>query len=105
MVPLRRPAALAPESQPVPVLPPPAAPAPAPPAAARETRPLGKGMFARVRVESTEQGPVAIKTYDHAEAREHRAIAEHMKNEERLAAKALEHENIIAPQASRVERS
>ena len=43
---------------------------------------------------------VAVKTYDHKEAKEEKSVARHMHNEERLAGK-LQHENIIAPQVAR----
>jgi len=43
---------------------------------------------------------VAVKTYDHKEAHEERAVAKHMRNEERLAGR-IQHENIIAPQLAR----
>ena len=58
---------------------------------------LGKGVFASVRLTNRPDGkPVAIKTYEHKDAKE-RAVYEHMVNEERLAGK-LQHEHIIAPQ-------
>ena len=62
---------------------------------------LGKGVFARVRMTHGRDGQiVAVKTYDHKEAKEERAVAKHMMNEERLAGK-IQHENIIAPQLAR----
>ena len=65
------------------------------------TGPVGKGVFAKVRLTHRGDGQmVAVKTYDHKEAREERAVAKHMHNEERLAGK-LQHENIIAPQVAR----
>ena len=59
---------------------------------------LGKGVFAKVRLTHRSDGQmIAVKTYDHKEAKEERAVAKHMLNEEKLAGK-LQHENIIAPQ-------
>ena len=79
---------------PAPVAPAPLAPAPIDPKDAA----LGKGVFANVRLTHRADGQVvAVKTYDHKEAREERAVAKHMLNEEKLAGK-LQHENIIAPQ-------
>jgi serine/threonine protein kinase len=91
----------------------PAAPPPPPPpaAAAPVTAPpqpinpadahLGKGVFAKVRLTHGRDGQmVAVKTYDHKEAKSERAVQKHMINEEKLAGK-LQHENIIAPQVAR----
>ena len=47
---------------------------------------LGKGVFARVRMTHGRDGQIiAVKTYDHKEARAEKAVAKHMLNEERLA--------------------
>ena len=77
------------------------APAPAAPINPAEAA-LGQGVFAKVRMTHGRDGQlVAVKTYNHKEAREERAVAKHMLNEERLAGK-LQHDNIIAPQVARV---
>ena len=87
-------APLPPPTPPVAAAAPAFAAAPLDPAAAH----LGKGVFAKVRLTHKADGQmVAVKTYDHKEAKEERAVAKHMANEERLAGK-LHHENIIAPQ-------
>jgi len=99
-----------PAAPPTPVMPPP--PVTAPPAPLQPTQApkqtidpakanLGKGVFARVRMSHGRDGEiVAVKTYDHKEAKEERAVAKHMLNEERLAGR-IQHENIIAPQVAR----
>eukprot|EP00325_Prymnesiales_sp_UTEX-LB-985_P031840 CAMPEP_0174732348 /NCGR_PEP_ID=MMETSP1094-20130205/59247_1 /TAXON_ID=156173 /ORGANISM="Chrysochromulina brevifilum, Strain UTEX LB 985" /LENGTH=660 /DNA_ID=CAMNT_0015934853 /DNA_START=28 /DNA_END=2010 /DNA_ORIENTATION=- len=62
---------------------------------------LGKGVFANVRMTHGRDGQViAVKTYDHKEAKQERSVAKHMLNEERLAGR-IQHENIIAPQVAR----
>ena len=62
---------------------------------------LGKGVFAKVRMTHGRDGSiVAVKTYDHKEAKQEKSVAKHMLNEERLAGK-IQHENIIAPMAVR----
>ena len=81
---------------------PPPEPAAAPPPPPQPIDPkdaaLGAGVFAKVRMTHGRDGQlVAVKTYNHKEAREERAVAKHMLNEERLAGK-LQHANIIAPQ-------
>lgn len=96
--------------EPQPQLPPPAAPIPemAPAPAPEPPLPidpkeaaLGAGVFAKVRMTHGRDGQiVAVKTYNHKEAREEKAVAKHMLNEERLAGK-LQHEHIIAPQLAR----
>ena len=94
--------------------PPPAPPPPLPPQAVplQPTQPkyapidpakahVGKGVFANVRMTHGRDGQViAVKTYDHKEAKQERSVAKHMLNEERLAGR-IQHENIIAPQVAR----
>jgi len=85
-----------PESN-VPLQPKHAPPQPIDPANAQ----LGKGVFARVRMTHGRDGQIiAVKTYDHKEARAEKAVAKHMLNEERLAGR-IQHENIIAPTLAR----